>query len=273
MNLPLASAAFALGLVLALCVRVTSAADTVVEAERAPDRVTPDGPLGTTGYEPTRREQPFVKKTPADGLADGDITDNDTPYVLADRAGKRVAWFGIVREVRKAAGKGDGYELLLEHKFFDGLTDVHILALSFNGAGDFVARVAGDGPPPELLSLVRAYGKVTADGDAGKADKPAKGDKADADAEGEGDAELPVLDSEYVRVFPWKTFTFIAAYGKDASNPKWRELNKVALDDVYDPTPDDAYYEQRLGKREPPPADGQKPAGPREAKEPKPRTR
>ncbi len=67
----------------------------------------------------------------------------------------------------------------------------------------------------------------------------------------ENGKEIPVtVDADFVRVFPWKTFTFLDCYGKDNSNPTWRKLCKVPLENIYDPYPNDAYYEQRLGKRE-----------------------
>jgi hypothetical protein len=41
-------------------------------------------------------------------------------------------------------------------------------------------------------------------------------------------------------------------YGKDRTNPKWLELRKVAGDKAYAIKTSDAYYEERLGKRESP---------------------
>ena len=196
------------------------------------------GPLGTTAYPATEKEKPFLQRTPAAERAIGSILDNQAGYDLATHRGKPVSWFGIVREVRRL---DDGrFELLLDHKYFDGLTDVHILALSFNGAGDFKAVLGGGDLkgvkdakdlPLKPLMLLRVYGTVADD-------QPAGGDK---------DAP-PVVVADYVRAFPWKTFTFIDAYGKDQTNPKWRKLNKVPLDDIYNPYPTDNYYRQRLGE-------------------------
>ena len=221
---PLATLLLALPLLLTA---TAHGADTVIDVERAPEKV-PAAPLMTTGYRPAQRERPFLEKTPKDERTAGTINDKKTAYDLAARKGKRVAWFGVVRGVSK--GTGGRYELLLEHKYFDGLTDAHILALSFNGAGDFKGVVAHDAArgegtfPIRPLMLVRVYGVVR-----------------------EGRDAVPVLHVEYARVFPWKTFTFLDCYGKDATNPQWRKLCKVPLDDIYDSQPDDEYYRRRLG--------------------------
>jgi len=220
-----------------------SAADagkTLIDVERAPERVRPQG-LGTGGYRPADRERPFLEKTPPEERTNGSILDNKKPYDLPARAGKRVAWFGIVRGIQR---RPDGrHELLLEHKYFDGLTDLHILALSFNGAGDFKAVVAADNELPlKPLMLVRVYGVVA---------KPAKDESPAAKAGEPKDAAGPALmtvNAEYVRGFHWKTFTFLDTYGKDQSNPRWRELCKVELDQIYNPYPNEEYYQLRLGK-------------------------
>jgi len=39
------------------------------------------------------------------------------------------------------------------------------------------------------------------------------------------------------------------ASGTQRGSEKWRKANLVDLDDIYEPYPDDGYYEQRLGKR------------------------
>jgi hypothetical protein len=62
-------------------------------------------------------------------------------------------------------------------------------------------------------------------------------------------AALPRLRAEFVRNWEWGTFTFLMASGQQRGSEKWRNLNSVDLDDIYDPYPDDAYYEARLGKR------------------------
>jgi len=181
------------------------------------------GGLGTTFYKPSAAEEPFYKKlgkdeTTTGGLAgDYDITKKDQVYV---------GWFGIVREVKEDK-EHDQTVLLVEHKYFDGLTDTHILALSFNGSGDFRAMLPGVGHKIERLSLIKVYGQAAA-------------------PEGE---QPPMVQCEFARDWHWGAFTFLMAAGTQRGSEKWRKLNKVDLDDIYDPYPGNAYYEQRLGKR------------------------
>jgi anti-sigma factor RsiW len=214
---------------------------TVIEVEKAPERVAVQA-LGTRDYPATNAERKYLEQTPEEGRTIGSIVDKKTGYDLTARRGKRVAWFGVVREIgevqRGEGGRPDCYELLLEHKYFDGATDLHILALSFNGAGDFKARVwtRQNRLPLKPLMLVRVYGTVR-EGKVPPSGRPTT-----------QPTDLPTVEADYARVFPWKTFTFIDAYGKDATNPRWRRLCEVPLDNIYDSTPTDDYYRQRLGK-------------------------
>ena len=120
-----------------------------------------------------------------------------------------------------------GQLLTVEHKYFDGMTDAHIQAVSFNGGGDFRAVLRGVGHEIPPLSLVKVYGTIAA----------AK------------DADMPCVNAVFVRDWHWGTFTFLAAYGTQKGSEKWRKQNRVPLDNIYDPYPDNSYYEQRLGKR------------------------
>jgi hypothetical protein len=146
-------------------------------------------------------------------------------YKLADQAGIYVGWFGIVREATWDEKKGVT-SLLIEHKYYDGLTDLHIQVVSINGAGDFTATIPKQANIPPL-SLVRVYGKVSKDKD--------------------GSASVA---AEYVRVWDWGFFTFMD-YGKDKTNPKWLKLRKLDGEDAYSSRPDDAFYEKRIGTRKP----------------------
>ena len=117
--------------------------------------------------------------------------------------------------------------ILVEHKYFDGLTDLHLHIVSIFGAGDFkvvlLSKISSEEIP--VLSLIGVYGTVK-----------------------EGVESVPLLNAEYIRVWDWGLFSFMD-YGKDKSTPKWKELRKVKSEDVYDPRPSKDFYEARLGKR------------------------
>jgi hypothetical protein len=214
------------------------------------------GDLGTTAYPATAKEAPFLKKVtekPVSFWSDvkmpkaANMTDeewakflkdqqklkekekaNTIPedkYQLAEQTGQYVGWFGIVRE-SSTDEKTGVTSLVVEHKFFDGLVDLHQQVVSLFGAGDFTVTVRKPktGIPP--LALVRVYGKVVKDKDG-----------------------APALAADYVRVWNWGLFAFMN-YGKDKTNPKWADLRKVAGDKAYSSNPTPAYYEERLGKRE-----------------------
>ena len=183
----------------------------------------PKGVLATVFYAPSEAEASFFKK-----LGDGEKTTggHDTGYDISRKAGKYVGWFGIVRRIAEDE-KEQTTILTVEHKYFDGLTDSHLMAVSFNGSGDFQAVLPKTGHKIEPLSLVRVYGKV---------------------AESKGN-EIPRVDAEYVRDWHWTTFTFISAYGKQRGSEEWRKLNKVDLDNIYDSNPKVGYYRARLGER------------------------
>jgi hypothetical protein len=173
---------------------------TVIEVEKVPD-TTPVPRPGSTHYQPTDAERTYLEQTAEEERTNGNPRESQADYDLNARRGKRVAWFGVVREVGKAqrgeGGRPDTYELLLEHRFFDGVTGPDVLALSFNGAGHFNARVWTRGSvfPIKPLMLVRVYGNV------------ARGDVlpgADAFTQ---PAQPPTVEVEYARVFPWKAPT------------------------------------------------------------------
>jgi HEAT repeat protein len=187
---------------------------------KVPRRMTPG--LGTVEYRPSDRERPFFARLdPAERKIGGTAGD----YDIAAKNGKYVGWFGIVRGVSEDSAAGRT-TLLIEHKYFDGLTDAHIQAVSFNGSGDFRAVLGGVDRGIGRLSLVRVYGKVTA-----------------------ASGQLPQVEAVFVRNWHWRTFTFIAAWGTQRDSQQWRKLNRVALKDIYCPDPDVGYYEARLGRR------------------------
>lgn len=181
--------------------------------------------LATTRYGPSAQEQPFFGRLAAEELVTGSFRDS---YDISTKNGKFVGWFGIVRAITEDSTT-DQTHLTIEHKYFDGLTDVHLQAVSFNGSGDFQVTLTGTGHRIPPLSLAKVYGTVT-HRTAGT---------------------LPRIDAAFVRNWHWGTFTFIAAYGKQRGSERWRKLNEIDLDEIYDgwPHPCHHYYERRLGKR------------------------
>lgn len=178
--------------------------------------------LGTMPYPPTEAEAPFHERV-----------YGNAPFTLAGyeelprEVGSFGGWFGVVRGYRKLPEQGET-RLLCESKYFDGLTDTHILCLSFNGGGDFVAVLPGTGHRIQPLGLVRVYGEITSAKD-----------------------DVPRVRAVYVRHFQWGQFCFMNLHGKPAGNQTWRErFCKVEVTDpssVYDPFPDEDYYRDLLG--------------------------
>ena len=173
---------------------------TLIEVEKAPDSAALQGAPGSD-YRATDLEKTFLEQTPEEERAIGSPLENQTGYDLNARRGKRIAWFGIVRDIGKVqrgeGGRPDSYELLLEHKHFDGFTDLHILALSLNGAGEFRARVwtREKALSVKPLMLMRVYGTMR-DDNAPLTGRPTT-----------QPTDPPTVEVEYARVFPWKTFT------------------------------------------------------------------
>ena len=209
-----------IALVLASCLLQHS---TTIEVEPATVVKTTPG-LGTKSYEPRPNERAFLDRAPKEERVPGSMFEK---YSIREKKETYVTWFGIVRKVTVEGKEEDAPRtFLVENKYFDGLTDTHILALSFNGGGDFTVKVGRSKERIDPLVLVRVYGKVLEEKDG-----------------------LPTLQAEYVRVWPWGAFTFIKAYGEDRSNPEWRKLCKVDLERIYSPFPNTRYYVDRLGPR------------------------
>lgn len=181
--------------------------------------------LGTVSYPPSKKERPFFNRLSAEEVITGSFVDG---YDISAKDKKYVGWFGIVRKIDEDSG-ANRTTLTVEHKYFDGLTDIHLQAVSFNGAGDFHAILTGTGHRIPPLSLVKVYGIVT------------KGQEG----------TLPRIDAVFVRNWHWGTFTFLAAYGAQHGSAEWRKLNQVPLDEIYEawPHPCHQYYEKRLGMR------------------------
>jgi HEAT repeat protein len=183
------------------------------------------GAVGTVNYRPSQQEKSFFDRLPAGEVITGSHAED---YDISTKDNVYVGWFGIVRQIEEDQ-TGHRTVLTVEHKYFDGLTDAHQQTVSFNGAGDFRATLAGTDHRIPPLSLVKIYGTVTKS----------------------QDSVLPRVDAEFVRCWRWGAFAFISAYGMQRGNDAWRKKNQVALEEIYEawPHPCEHYYEQRLGKR------------------------
>jgi len=211
-----------------LALAVIGALATIAVAQTPMDvqpvkELKPTGTLGTCAYRPIAAEAPFFAR-----LSDKEKT-NDAAfggnYSMHGKTGKSVAWFGIVRGITPPAQAGGDVTLLVQHHFFDGLSDCHIMLVAKTGDGDFVARLKVDPSAIPALALVRIYGTVT-----------------------DEKARVPEVRVDYVRVWPWMTFTFTDLAGEDHSNPRWQKFSKVKpSDDIYVPYPKESYYLNVLG--------------------------
>lgn len=184
-------------------------------------KLKPTGSLSTCGYAPSATEKPFFEKLPSKERATGSFLQG---YDIHARNGQFVSWFGVVRGISRIPNS-DIWSLLLEHKYFDGMTDCHIMLVSVSGSGDFTAHVEAADVPVPALSLVRIYGKVT-----------------------QGQDGTPEISAEFVRVWPWMTFTFTGLGAEDRTNPRWRKTCKICEGErVYRPYPNEQYYRDALG--------------------------
>lgn len=205
-------------LLVVLC--MTCAAQTPIEVQPVKE-LKPTGTLATCGYAPSDAEKPYYEKLNAKERATGSFMES---YDIHKKNGEYVSWYGIVRGISRVSNS-DSWELLLENKYFDGMTDCHIMMVSTSGSGDFAARVQAKDVPVPALGLVRIYGRVTSQ---------EKGN--------------PSIEAEFVRVWPWMTFTFTDLGANDRTNPRWKKECKICgRGRVYRPYPDRQYYRDTLG--------------------------
>jgi hypothetical protein len=178
----------------------------------------PTGSLATCKYKPTAGETAFYQKLAPAEQSTGSIIED---YDIHQKDGF-VSWYGIVRGISKV--KDTQWSLLLEHKFFDGMTDCHIMLVDIGGSGDFCAEIEAADMTIPALALVRVYGTIRGQ-----------------------DAGTPVLAAEFVRVWPWMTFTFSNLMSKDRTNPRWKDLRSLNRRRIYNPWPNEGYYRAILG--------------------------
>jgi hypothetical protein len=200
---------------------VPAVAQTPIDIQPVKELI-PNGTLATSVYMPLDSEAQFF------GRLDKKERVNDNAfghYTIHGKKGKYVSWFGIVRGITPAALPGGEVTLLIQHHFFDGLTDSHIMLIAISGDGDFLAKLTVDPAQIPPLALVRIYGKVTVEKN-----------------------NVPEVAVEYVRVWPWLTFTFTDLAGEDHSNPRWQKYSRIKPSDrIYRPYPNESYYRTILG--------------------------
>jgi hypothetical protein len=198
-------------------------AQTPVDIQVA-KQLTRGNTLASCSYGSTEKEKPFLERLAADEQITGSAFGK--PYRIQGRKGKYVSWFGIVRGFSPAEQDPNRYSLLLEHKYFDGVTDCHIMLVAATGSGDFRATLEGSAESIPALSLVRVYGKVVSE-----------------------ENKLPQVAVEYMRVWPWLSFTFSDLGAEDHSNPRWAKFCTVCKSGgrIYNPYPTEAYYLAVLG--------------------------
>lgn len=198
-------------------------AQTPVDIQVA-KQLTRGNTLGSCMYSPTEKEKPFLDRLAANEQVTGSAFSK--PYRIQGKKGKYVSWFGVVRGISPAEPDASRFSLLLEQKYFDGLTDCHIMLVAATGSGDFRATVEGSPESIPALSLVRVYGKVVSE-----------------------ENNLPQIAVDYMRVWPWLSFTFTDLGAQDHSNPRWAKFCTVCKSGgrICNPYPTEAYYLAVLG--------------------------
>lgn len=122
-----------------VCVADEPAVNDVTIVDVVEPATPPINGLGTMVYAPSEKEKPLFEKLDANEVTTGGL---GSTYDIRRKNKQFVSWFGIVRKIKtdKAANTT---RFLLEHKYFDGLTDLHQQTVSFNGSGDFEAIISG----------------------------------------------------------------------------------------------------------------------------------
>lgn len=183
--------------------------------------------VGTCTYAPSKTEKPYFDRlSEAAQLtfqSKREPKGQPSSFSLQKHGGQFVSWFGIVRGITRREHEPGG-TLLVENKYFDGLTDCHIQTIDFAGGGDF--RVGLSSVPEAIipLVLVRVYGVVT-----------------------EEKKQIPLIRAEFVRVWHWGQFNFMD-FGQDRGNLKWkRGMHLPKGEDLYHMGASPKYYDERLG--------------------------
>jgi hypothetical protein len=208
---------------MALAIPVLCLCQTQIEVQEV-KVLKPTGSLGTCGYSATEREKAFFEKLPSSERITGSFMDKHE-YQIRGKVKQYVSWFGVVRGFSSAKGDDHSRSLLIQQNYFDGMTDCHIMLVSNAGAGDFVAKLTSSSETVPPLSLVRVYGTVVGEENG-----------------------IPQVSVDYVRVWPWFTFTFTDLGPSDHSNPEWIKHCKICNGGrIYNPYPTEDYYIGMLG--------------------------
>lgn len=184
------------------------------------------GNLSTSGVKPDAEEKVFYDKLAPEERRTGSMLGDG--YTIANKQKKYVGWYGIIRKIEELPSSKETL-LTVQHTYQDGMTDSHMMTVSFFGDGDFKARLKGTKLPLLPLRLVAVYGTVT-----------------------KYDGKVPEVSADFVKEWDWRRFTFMD-YGKQNSNPEWIKLNKADMKKIYHPYPTAQFYYERLGSTTAPP--------------------
>jgi hypothetical protein len=208
----------AVALIVGCALTVPAAGQTRVDVEP----IRPSDASGTCAYKPNGVEKNYLNNVSKGETVNGPAGD---PYSIHGKAGKYIAWFGIVRGITPPAQPGGYVQLLVEHRYFDGSSDCRMMEVSQSGGGDFAGMLRVDPAMIPPLALVRIYGVVIRDKD-----------------------HVPQVLGQYMRVWPWHTFTFMQYGPADQSNPRWAKLaNAGGGGPIYNSSPTEDYYRRVLG--------------------------
>ncbi len=178
---------------------------------------------GTKAYTPTKLEKEATKDWTEKELESG------SPEVetLKGKKDRRIAWFGIVRDIKEDKQKKQT-RLLVEMKYFDGMTDT---------------------PPPDRLAFRR--GRFSS-GDSRRGAQPEEPLTGPSLWQSDGRSRGRAAGVGRVRSLLGLGTLCLHALRKRQEQSQWVKLRKVKADDmnVYSSRPDQQYYEDRLGKGE-----------------------
>lgn len=197
---------------------VAAAAQTPVDVQP----IQSSDATGTCDYKPSGQEKSYYKKLSKGETFNGSAAD---PYTIRGKTNKYIGWFGIVRGITPPAQADGDVTLLVQHRFFDGSTDCPIMVVSNSGGGDFQATLKIDPAMIPPLTLVRIYGVVVGEIN-----------------------NVPQVVAQYVRIWPWRTFTFTKFGPPDRSNPRWAKYSDTSnIAQIHQNSPTEDYYRHVLG--------------------------